>query len=283
MLFTKKRYVVFVDKQYINSGLVVLKSEPLFYGNEGLPYTTETLSVVLAQVRSLSKGKKIRVVLGEELVYVTELSFPAGTIITRELVQSEAEASIPENVRETEWDFQTLRYAAKEKDEEAVSVQVAVVEHTFSQSLRRALEVVPLSIECILPESCVLAHLERATKGLFVIAKAHRETLILTAVENGSVAATFVKRGSDAQKSLEDFIRFIALRKGKKVDRIIFSHFFDAADGLVEVFTTQGYVCEKKDYNLLIGAMFEENLSGEDEDVLNIGVVMSTRKNFFRK
>ncbi len=279
MIFAKKRYVLFVGKTCIDSGLVVLKSEPVFYGNEAIPYTKETLPQALRQARSLSKSKKIRVVLSEELVYVTEVSFSAGTLITRTLVAEKAQASIPEDLRETDWDFQTLQYTEKQKNKDFVAVQVAVVEKVFSQSFHQALQEVPLLIESIVPESSVLASLEREAAEVSVIVAADRESIVFCAVESGFVLTTCVKRGGDIEKDLSEFLLFVGEKSEEKIKRIIFSHCGEAPSAFLEKFSGAGYECIERDYNPLIGAALQTNISGRDEDTLNIAdAFLSVRK-----
>lgn len=269
MIFAKKRYVLFVGKNFIDSGLVILKNEPVFDGNEAIPYTSETFPEVLRQIKSLSKGRKIRVVLSEELVYVTEISFPVDTRITRTLVEERAQASVPEDLRETDWDFQTLHYTEKQKSE-GTTVQVAVVERNFSQAFHAALHEVSLPIESIMPESYVLASLERDAEGISVIAEADRESVVFSAVEGGFVLATCVKKNGDIQKDLADFLAFVAEKREKKSDRIIFSHLGEIPPEFLGKFAEEGYECIERDYNPLIGATLQTKISGKDEDVLNI-------------
>lgn len=101
-----------------------------FEGLEAISYTPETLVSALTQIRNSSK-KAVRCVLGEELVYVTSFSLPKTTEINREKVLHIAEKSIPENLKDTAWDFQTLEYNETPISETTTMIQIAVVEKVF--------------------------------------------------------------------------------------------------------------------------------------------------------
>lgn len=280
-MFSKKIYTLFIGKHFIDPGFVTLGNVPLFDGGDVLPYTSETLPAILGQVDGLSRGKKIRVVLGEELVYVTELQFPARTHITRELIRESAEASVPEDLRTTNWDYQTLRYARKDQKEGEISVQVAVIESSFSKVLRDALAANPLPIECVLPESYVLASLERS-EGVSVIVERNRDTAVIVAAENGTVVATSIRMGDELLEELRAFMGYVADQKKKKVTRIIFSHFSAEALSQYAGLEEAGYEVTQKDYNPLIGIALQENVFGRDEDVLNIDVFPLAERSWWK-
>lgn len=268
-MFSKKRFVIFISKQFIEPGFVTLGRNPSFEGGEAFQYTKETLADGLKKIQTISK-EKMRIVLSEELVYVTELSFPHGTVITRELVQEKAEEVIPEDLKQTEWDFQTLHYKEKTKDADVILVQVAVIEKSFSESFRQALVVTPLSIEAIYPESYVLANLEREESEVVIIIEQDRELTVLCAVLDGFVVATRVKKDAITTEDVKVFINFLSVYKGKSPKKIFLSHCGE--ENLLEDLSLEGYEVIAKDYNPLVGAALLEKISGKDEEILNIDI-----------
>lgn len=281
-MFSKKRFVIFISKQFIDPGFVTLGETPLFEGGEAFSYTKETLAESLKKIKEISKGK-IRIVLGEELVYVAELSFPNKTIITRELVQKKTEEIIPEDLKQTEWDFQALQYKEKSKDTREIVVQVAVIEKSFSDSFRQALITNPLPIESIYPESYVLANLESGATGVSVIIEQDRGLSVLCAVEDGFSIASRVQKEAVMIEDVKVFIDFLLSYKGKKIERIIFSHFSEEVMTPFLNLADEGYTVLAKDYNPLVGAALQEKISGKDEDILNIDIFSLAEKKVWWK
>lgn len=275
-MFSKKHPVLFISKHFIDPGYVTVGRQVSFDGFEALAYAEETLPDVLRQIQALFR-KSIRVVLSEELAYVTEISFPAGTSVTRDLVRRAVEEAAPEDLRATAWDFQTLRYAKKQESGTGILVQAAVMEGKFFHMFRQALELVPLPIESIVPESYALAQLAVGYEGVSLLVVRDRESTLLAAVENGVVIAARMQGGDIAIAHIEGFLSFVAARKGRKVARIIFSHFTDEETAPFQKLTADGYELIRDDYNPLIGAALIRRTKGRDEEVLSLDVTLSER------
>lgn len=276
-MFSKKFPVFFISKHFIDPGYVTVGRQVSFDGFEALTYTEDTLPDVLRQVQSLFK-KNIRVVLSEELVYVTELSFPAGTSITRDIVRRAVESTTPEDAQSTAWDFRTLHYAKKQETETEILVQAAVVEGKFFHMLAQALEAVPLPIESIVPESYALAQLAAGYEGASLLVVRDRESTLLSAVENGFVIVARVDRDEVDLLDIEKFLSFVAAHKSRKVARIIFSHFTDEEMISFQKLTADGYELVQEEYNPLVGAAIETHIAGKDEAVLNLNAFLLDRK-----
>lgn len=267
-MFSKKIPTLFISRNFVEPGLVTLASTPLFDGSEALPYTRETLGAVLARIPFL-KGKSVRMVLSEELVYVTALSFPRGTKLTREAVRIKAEETIPEDLRATDWDFRTMHYVKHGETEEQTLVQVAVIERGFTAELEAALHTQAFTVESILPESYVLAAFEAHEAGVTVIVEQDRENILLTACEAGLVFATEIKKGEITGEEVSQFLSFASDRSTKKVERVLFSHLETTV--CLEAVKASGFSCEERSYNPLFGATLEK-ASGKDATVLNLNV-----------
>jgi hypothetical protein len=271
-MFSKKYPVIFISQGFIDPGIVTIGKEITFDGWEALAYTPDTLPDVLKQVKAFFR-KSVRIVLSEELVYVTGLSFPAGTLITRELVRQTLEENIPENLRATEWDFRTLHYVKKQKTSE-ILVQAAVIEEQFFRVLEQVFKAVPLPVASILPESCALSQVVANQTGVLLLVARGRESVLLCAAEDGFVIATRVKRGEISLSDVEEFLRFVAEHKLKKIQKIIFSHFAKEEMQLFQKLSADGYTLTSQDCNPLIGAALDNAIAGKDEEVLNLNAFL---------
>lgn len=276
-MFEKKRYVLFVGKRFIEPGMVTLGKTASFEGGEALSYTSETLADALRNIRERTTGK-VRVVLSEELVYVTEISFPASTSVTRESIREKAEEFIPDDLHDSQWDFETLHYTEKRKESETL-VQVAMIERSFAEALKAALAIVSLPLESVVPESYALASFVADREGVSVIVERDRESTTLIATEQGSVISTYVQ-DSVTTDDLSLFLGFVK-GKGKEVKRIVFSHFAEEEVAPFRIFEEQGYEVLAENYNPLIGAAAQD-ISGRDEAVLNIDMFRTNKKPWWR-
>lgn len=280
-MFDRKYLILFIGKHFIDPGFVTASREPLFEGIEALPYAPETLGQTLAQIRSFSR-KTIRVVLSEELVSVTSLSFPKETKITRELVMRTTEESIPEDLKATEWDFQTLHYRETHISETEVTVEVAVVAGVFASNLKQAMQETKLTFECVIPESCALAGLVSHFEGISLIVEADRESTLFVAAEEGGVWATYVKSGACDMSDLQGFIEFLDTKKEKKAARIILSRCTEEFAASLSPLVAEGYELFSDNLNPLIGVALQKKISGKDEAVLNLDMLRSTEKRGWR-
>ncbi len=267
-MFSHKCFVVFISKQSIDTGFVSLGKEITFEGREAFAYTEETLKSVFQKIQQITR-KKIRIVLSEELVYTTFLPFPRHIEITRELIREKMEEFVPENLKQTQWDFQTLQYKKSDVDEN-IFIQGVVVERTFATLLQKALSESLLPVESIIPESYALARLEENRKGVFMIIERDREAIVFAVIENGYLIASHTKKDKIDPQDIATFIDFLASYKEKKVEKIIFSHFEEEEMALFTQHFQEKYSIEKKDYNPLVGAGLQKNVSGKDEETLNI-------------
>lgn len=286
-LFQKKHAVLFISKHFVDPGRVAAGRKVSFDGFEAIAYTPDTLPEVLRQLQVVLQGNT-RVVLSEELVYVTGLSFSAGTHLTRDLVRRAVEASTPEDLRSTEWDFQTLHYAKKQETKTEILVQAAVIEGKFFRMFAQALEAVPLPIESIVPESYALAQLTANYDGASLLVARDRESTLLALVDKGFVIATRVERDTITLAHIEGFLSFVSAHKSRKTVRIIFSHFTEGEMVSFQELTTDGHELIQEDCNPLVGAAIQTPIRGKDEEILNLNAFLLDRnvswwRRIFRK
>lgn len=265
-MFSRKHPALFISSGFIEPGTVTISRELLFEGNEALPYSKETFPEILKQALSVT-AKGARIVLSEELVYVTVLIFPAGTKLTRELVRSRAEETVPEDLRATAWDFRTMRYRELIGTEGEILVQVAVIEGSFSEMLSTVLLEQALSVEAIFPESSVLASLVATKSGVTVIMEQDRERTLFIACESDLVLSTQTREGVSEYPSLKAFLMFVSGVLEKNIETIVLSHVNDVQ--LKEALEKDGYAYEEQSLNPLLGAFFLK-VSGRDDAVLNL-------------
>jgi len=263
-MFSDQHSALFISRGYIEPGRVTLLPE-IFEGLPALSYSPETFASTLAGIPELVGS--VRLVLAEELVYVTTLTLPKGTAVTRELIRRRAEEKIPEDLRHTSWDFRTMQYVAEPEESEGITVQVAVVEEHFGTMLQKALSQASFRVESILPESYVLASFEATEAGMTLIIEQNRESVLLVAAQSGSVLHTTLVSGMVRTEEVEAFLSFVMSESGRAVERITLSHI--SGDHLIQALCARGYVCFERSYNPLLGA-FTEKISGKDDMVLNL-------------
>lgn len=267
-MFSKKYPILFISKNFIEPGEITLSREPSFAGGEAVSYAPETLKAALEHL-SILKGKTIRIVLAEELVYVTALPFPRGTSLTREIVRTRAEEVIPEDLRMTKWDFRTMRYVKQREIGEEVLVQVAVIEHAFASVLEDVLQSKAFKVANILPESYALASFSASEEGITVIVEQDRENVLMLACEYGLVLSTEVRKEAPTLDDVLAFLKFVEQHASKKVARVVFSH--GNGQLMRESLEQAGYGVLEQEYNPLLTAVFEK-VSGHDENILNLAV-----------
>lgn len=269
-IFSKKRGVFFIGEHFFEPGVVTVGREPFFEPGESSSYTKETLSILLRSLRERFPNLPFRAVLGEELVYVTELSFPPEAVITREVVRIRAEQSVPEVLRDTDWDFQALRYVKTGKRKGGMFVQVVVVKKGFSVLFREALGKAAFVLEGALSESCILAHAEARSEETIVVISRNRETTFFCAIQDGSVIATQSIVGPPNVEALRSFLSFLVTHKKRTVKKIYYSRCTE--EEFLELSSAFPDRVEHtvKEYNPLVYMALEGSFSKKDEDVLNI-------------
>lgn len=279
-MFSKRRPVLFISKNYIETGWVATSREVVFEGGETLSYSLDTLSAQLERIQSDTR-ESLHIVLSEELVYVTALSFPRGAEVTRNNVQEVAEASIPEDLQQTMWDFRTMRFREHAKKSNETLVQVVVVEQDFAKKLDQALQSGVCHAEIILPESYILALFEEKYEGMTLIVEEDRESTIIAGVSQGLVVGTVVKPGvlSDGIV-IVDAIKFLEDVSGERITRIVGSHLTN--QNLLSEFDNQGYIIERRDYNPLLGVFLGKKW-GRDENILNLSSDSGTTDSWWQR
>ncbi len=266
-MFSKRRPVLFISKNYIETGWVTLSKELLFEGDETRTYSLDTLPEHLRRIQA-STRESLRIVLSEELVYVTTLSFPSSVRINRKRVEELAETSIPENLQQTLWDFRTMRYKEHSKRAGEILVQVAVIEQGFARVLDHAIQSGMCQVDAVLPESSILALFEESYDGMTLIVAEDRESTVIVGVSCGLVMGTVVKQGVLVESTaIESAVHFLEDISSERISRIIGSRLSN--QDILAVFEKQGYLIEIRDYNPLLG-VFLVKTRGSDEQVLNL-------------
>lgn len=280
-MFTWKYGILFFSKNTIEWRVIDRSGVSL--SHRSFDYTAETLSEVLVTVGALWQGN-IRVILGEELVYVTELSIPGGKTLTRVVVLEEALQSIPEDLKQTGWDFERAHTIRRRGAEEFFRVQVVVVEKTFSEQLRVALRESGLVVESMISESYALSLMEADASRVTVIMRQRLGKVLFCAVEGQLVLSTRLEAGVATVERTRAFLAFLASHKGKKA-----THIFLCSDVPEEVvaehaiFSTEGFEVLSRDPSVFVAASRQRHIFGADETVLNIDVSDGGEKNAWRR
>lgn len=267
-MFNKKYLTLFIGKNSIEPGFVTTSREPVLEEFESIPYTLETLTDTLTQIRSFSH-KTPRCILSEELVYVTSFTLPKTTTVDREHIIRIAEESIPENLKETPWDFQSLAYKTQ-ISETATLVEVAIITSTFAKAFAPAIQASSLDFQLIVPESCALASSMSTLEGVSLIIEVRGATCLFVATESGMVWSTYVGQNLTATDAAK-FITFISKNKGLILKRIVFSHCDEEFVASLQTLLTDQYEYLHQDISAAINTTLLP-FAGKDEEILNIDI-----------
>jgi len=106
-MFTKKQAIVFITKDKIKITLVVLGKVPKITPLAEFVWNKDSLLASFQQVKSQIPGKKIRLLLGDDLSYTTNLNIPANIQPKdeRQTVTEKVKEVIPELLNNQDWDY----------------------------------------------------------------------------------------------------------------------------------------------------------------------------------
>lgn len=269
-----EKKAIFIGKGFIQVGVLSGGVEYSSRVETPVSYTEETFIETLKQ--TLLQSGASRIILSEEFVYVTTLLFPPEVPVARERVRTTAEESIPEDLQETEWDFRAMQYVKHQEKEGVHIIQVAVIARDFSKKLEEGLVSGITRIESILPESYVVASVEKQDEDVKIVVKKDQEKVVIIALKQGAVLRTVIQENVvDVVAEFEKFLAFVERETLEKVKHGIISGWNN--DELRLKIEEKGLLYSKKEYDVFRG-VFLESISGQDKQVLNLNVFLGQKK-----
>ena len=269
-MFSGKRDALFIGRGYMYSAVIQLYRDKVFISKEMESYTEETFPAVFEKI-SKTLRRRVRIVLADEFVYITRLTFPHGTEITRERVAQKAKEEIPEDLSSTKWDFQTLTFTKQGGVSDEVLVQVAVLERRFYEMLKSSLANKRLEIESVIPESYACAQFSVLGADPVILVQKNPGNILLIALCNGFVMLSDTIEGEIVTPSLiQQFIASVERTKDILVKKVIFSYFSEEDVLPQEELVASGYSVERGYYNPMVGTALQKKVRGRDDEVLNV-------------
>ncbi|MEK7534019.1 MAG: LytR C-terminal domain-containing protein [Patescibacteria group bacterium] len=273
-MFTNKKSVIFITKSKITVSDVVLGDKPneKIIGQFG--WTPYTLDNVLLQIKRIIDGT-IRILLSEDFVYVVNLSLPSGSILNKDFVLQKAQELIPENLRETTWDFKEIASPLPSSSKQLMTtIQVVAVVKTLFEALSKSITKAELQVEAIEPLSYALARFTKQQEKPFLFVYVDTETL-LTLAQKEAVLAT-QRLNSLTPTNINQFIIFAKEKFLAEPQNIVFCGNTNNID--LKEYENLSFKAVIQDISPAISLSYKEDIKGKDEDVLNLGLLKILHK-----
>ena len=147
-MFTAKKLVIYLSRDRLKVGWVILGREPKLAGVKEYPWKEKKLAEALAIVKTDFKYEKVWVVLSDTLSYTLRFEVPETEKDVREYVAGKVAEGIPEILENDYWD-----YKVTEKSKKGKKVEVFAPVKDLLVQLSRAAKKVGLEVEVIEPAS----------------------------------------------------------------------------------------------------------------------------------
>lgn len=251
MLFSKKRALLHITKEKIRWALGAVPDGKIL-GVKELPWSGENLVTVLKDIEK-NFPRKVRVVVGEELSYVTSFQKKDKKIP----ILNVARALIPENLQDG-WDSREIA-----GDE----IELMAVRQDFFQMLERAFAQTKLKVEALEAESVAICRLIEMKKDQAALFVKRQQEVLLGVAQNGVVVATKIFPVWPDKDQVAEFLQYVAEQK-KAVAKIAYVEVGEKESAVA----LRALKMEVREIALdpLAGISRKKDISGRDKDVLNI-------------
>ena len=252
MFLNKNITVIFITRTQIKSAVFSLegkiKKEMKIYG-----WTKDSLSGVLRDIAARGPART-RVVFGEEFSYVMALPMQERK---KENMLEQVQEKIPEYIA-TNWDFK------KERSSET-QLQVAAIQPEIMDIFETEFMKAGLNIESIEPQSVALARL-LPEKGFHLFIAAD-EKILLGVINDGTVEIAYVALQEEIIDKVEKFLAYVRKKTAQEPQTIFVGGNINTE---AEFFQKNNIPIKIMELDALRGTALKENISGEDEKVLNV-------------
>lgn len=253
MIFSRKRTIIFIDKEKIKWAQGSAPDGKLFGEVKSLPWSEKNLDAALSDIEN-SFPRKIRIVIGEELSYTADFK----ETDKKNSIINDAQSIIPEKLQDG-WDT---------REEGDGNIQIAAIQQNFFAILKKNSAKFKLNIEAMESESISICRMADAEKGKAIVFISNRgDKIVLGAARNGSVLAAEVFFKIPNQEQIQKFIEYVSSRKNVSLKDVYID---DETKVLMKIFQSLKFNIQEKMLDPMIGICRKKDIFGRDKDILNI-------------
>lgn len=264
-MFEKKKIILFITKSKITVFRVVINNKPNQKIIGQFDFTLPLLDQILLKIKRIGNNN-IRILLSEEFVYVTSLSFFSDSILNKTIVEQKAQEVIPEDLKQTIWDFKQITNLPFSSSHSQTNIQVIAAVKTLFEPLNNSIIKTGLRVEAIEPLSYALARFTKNQEKPFLFAYVS-DYLFLTFAQKEIVFATERLNHIDAT-SINQFIAFVKENFSIEIKNIVFCGNIKNIDA--KQFINTGLEAEVQNISPVISLAYKQDIKGRDKDVLNL-------------
>lgn len=162
-------------------------------------------------------GRRVRFILPEKYLYVTQIRLDASPEDLRSVVEQKITDVFPESLDTLAWDYELIA-----TNDDQVTVEVSGVVHDFGEMLRASLEKVHCRIEALIPESYALAQLVPG-QGTTVLIHENQMGWVMALITRERVVASIFLDHIPTEPDLREFLIFSEQRKSVHPEKILLS------------------------------------------------------------
>ena len=274
-MFNNEKNIIFISKKNITASKVVLGRSPKVITLFKSLWTNETLTEILIQI--IKKiGNNFRLLLSDDLVYITSVSIPFSVLNERQVVLEKVQEYIPEDLNKVLWDFTDITIDKKLEVSKSKTVQVVAYISSFIENLRTAVKKSGIIIEAAEPVSYSLSRLTNEEKEPQIIVNNQEEDSSLIFCYQGLVFTVESFDNNPNLDQIKTFINYVKSRFDLPLKKIILY-------GNSEEIIIDEYKIEKQNLNPYVSIAYKKDLKGKDERTLNLEIPSDSSKPDLKK
>jgi len=264
-MFDGEKKILFITKEKITAFKVVFGRAPKSISLFESEWTNETLINVLLQIKK-KVSDKFRVLLADDLVYITSFYISSNVPNERQVVLEKAKEHIPEDLKQISWDFKEIQVQQKDPRTTGLkTIQVVAPVSSFMRNFDEAIKKSGIIVDAVEPTSYALSRIVKEEKEPQLIINFQDKTSLVFC-HQGLVLAVKTSLIQPNSTQINNFINFNKDRFGIVPAKIILS-------GKVEEVIIEGYKIERRNLDPFISVALKKDIKGPDEKVLNIDIL----------
>lgn len=271
MFFSSEKIIITFSHTTLTVSKITLGSNPKERILTTISWNEKQLPLILKKIKT-SIGKNVRILLSEDLTYITALTLPAESELTRDFILQKAQEIIPDDIKTTTWDYKIIPQDSTKKKE--IIILVAALVKSYQQSLYPSLEQSGLAIEGIEPISYALARFSQYVSVPLVIYH-QTDSALLVLANKGELLHTHTYTLAPLQENIHHFLEECSRKYPITVQKIIVS----SKTSIQAPSTIQGIKTEIQLLNPSISLAYKKDLNRGKNTNLNLQIFSVTETN----